>query len=231
MDIEQAAVLERFLERLASGEPLAYLIGKREFYGLDFIVTPDVLVPRPETELMVEFALVWLRNHPERLKAADVGTGSGCIAVALAKNKNDIKLIAVDRSYKALLVAQQNARSHQITQQINFVQADLLTPLAGPFDLLCANLPYIPSRDVIDSTVGQHEPRTALDGGTDGLEFIRRFINQLPSRLTPGGLALLEIEYRQGAATTTHCRTAFPNAKISILRDLAGLDRLLAIEV
>ena len=229
----EPAVLERLenlLSRLLTGEPLAYLTGQREFYGLDFLVTPAVLVPRPETELLVETAVEWLCANPARRTAVDVGAGSGCITVTLAKLVPRLQLTAVDRSPAALEIAGINAAAHQVAGRIAFVQGDLLSAFAGPLDLVCANLPYIPSADAAALPVARFEPFLALDGGPDGLELIRRLLAQLPRCLAPGGLALLEIEYRQGEQVQSLARTALPGARVSCLPDLAGLDRLIRIE-
>ncbi|MBN1371143.1 MAG: peptide chain release factor N(5)-glutamine methyltransferase [Anaerolineaceae bacterium] len=225
----QTEALESMLARLVKGVPLPYLTGRQEFYGLDFIVNDSVLIPRPETELLVERALGWLRTHPERHAAADVGSGSGCIAVTLARHTPNLRVAAVDRSPAALDVARQNARSHGVEARIDFFQADLLDSVPGSFDLVCANLPYIPSTDVDGLAVARHEPRLALDGGPDGLELIRRLLAQLPARLSPGGLALFEIEYRQGQSAAALAQAAIPAARVQILPDLSGLDRILEV--
>jgi len=229
---EQAAAFERLLSRLQQGEPLAYLTGNREFYGLSFRVTPEVLIPRPETELLVERALAWLRDHRERRVAADVGTGSGCIAVTLAVHGPDLHLFASDLSLPALRLARENARRHGVQERVSFVQADLLGVYhqQATFDLLCANLPYIPTAVLNQLAVGLWEPVLALDGGEDGLTSIRRLLAEARLRLSPGGLALLEIEAGQGEAACSLAREAFPGAQVRIHQDLAGLDRLVEVE-
>ena len=225
----QTQALESMLARLEKDVPLPYLTGRQEFYGLDFIVNDSVLIPRPETELLVERALNWLRAHPACSTAADVGAGSGCIAVTLARHTPDLRVAAVDRSPAALDVARQNARAHGVETHIDFIQADLLNSVPGPFDLICANLPYIPSADVDGLAVARHEPRLALDGGPDGLDLIRRLLAQLLTRLSPGGLALFEIEYRQGQSAAALAQAAIPAARVQILPDLSGLDRILEV--
>ena len=227
----QFQTLESMLARLEKGVPLPYLTGRQEFYGLDFVVNESVLIPRPETELLVERALGWLRAHPGCRAAADVGAGSGCITVTLARHTPDLRVAAVDRSPAALDVARQNARAHGLDARIDFFQADLLGSVPGPFDLICANLPYIPSTDVDGLTVARHEPRLALDGGPDGLDLIRRLLAQLPTRLSPGGLALFEIEYRQGQSAAALARAVCPSAQVQVLPDLASLDRILEISL
>jgi release factor glutamine methyltransferase len=230
LEDHQVRELNGFLERLISGEPLAYLTGHREFYGLDFEISPAVLVPRPETELLVEQALAWLADHPSRRCAVDVGTGSGCIAICLAHHIRDMSISAVDLSRPALQLARRNAEVHGVQDRVRFTQGDLLSALSGPFDLVCANLPYIPSQDVDVLPVSRSEPRIALDGGSNGLELIDRLLAQLPVRLSPGGLALLEIEYRQGQAACELASGAFPSAAVNLFSDLSGLDRLVQIQ-
>lgn len=230
----QAGALETALQRLESGEPLPYLLGHWEFYALDFTVSPAVLIPRPETELLVDTALAWLKAHPGPRRAIDVGTGSGCIAVSLAHHTRELTVIAADISGQALRVARQNALRHAVLDRLRLVQMDLLSALAvegAPLDLLCANLPYIPRHKLAALPVSRWEPRAALDGGEDGLDFIRRLLEQAPARLKPGGLALLEIEAGQGEPAQALARREFPQAHIQVLPDLAGLPRLLTIEV
>ncbi len=217
-------------DRAAAGEPLAYLTGRREFLGLDFEVTADVLVPRPETELLVEQALRWLGDRPAHV--IDVGTGSGIIAVSIAVNRPRARVSAIDRSLAALAVARRNAERHGVSDRIHFLEQDLLDPSAslGQADLICANLPYIPSDDLAALEVSRHEPRLALDGGPDGLDLIRRLISQSMSLLAPYGALLLEIEARQGTAVKALASSAYPDARVQVLRDLAGLDRVVFVE-
>ena len=226
----QFARLERLFERLEAGEPLPYLIGHWEFYGLDFEVTPAVLIPRPETEVLVERGIAWLRRHPSRRLAADIGTGSGCIAVAMAKHIPDLKVIAADRSWEALQVARRNAGRHNVTRQIHFVLDDLLSAASGPLDLACANLPYIPDEALASLAVSRYEPRGALSGGADGLASIRALIDDAPRWLSRGGLLLLEMQYDQGEAIARLAQSHFPGTQIEIIKDLAGLPRVVAIE-
>jgi release factor glutamine methyltransferase len=227
---EQSALLENGLKRLERGEPLPYIIRRREFYGLDFLVTPQVLIPRPETELLVEQALVWLRSHPGSRMAVDVGTGSGCIALAIAVNTQNLHVLAIDRSWEALNLARENLRHYAVQARVELVQADLLTAISKPVDLICANLPYIPSGDLKGLKVAQWEPRLALDGGQDGLDLIRQFLEQAPLCLAPGGMLLMEIEANQGQTALELAQRAFAGAQIVLLHDLAGLDRLVRIQ-
>jgi release factor glutamine methyltransferase len=226
---EMEQEFERLARRLVDGEPLPYLTGKQEFYGLDFAVNPDVLIPRPETELLVEFALQWLEAHPDRRHAVDVGTGSGCIAVTLAVKAPALQVTAVDISAEALDVARSNADHHRVTNRVRFLQVDLLEGIPGPFDLIAANLPYIPSDTLETLDVSRHEPKLALDGGPDGMDQIRTLLKQAPEKMATGGLVLLEIEAGQGEAALSLAKQAFPLGETRVLKDLAGRDRLVEI--
>ncbi len=228
---DQKAHLEGLVSRLQAGEPLPYLTGKQAFFGLNFAVSPAVLIPRPETELLVEEALAWLDAHPDAKSALDVGTGSGCIAISLATRKPWLAITATDLSPDALEIAKQNAETYQVRAQTTFEQADLLPFGDQSFDLVCANLPYIPSAKLGDVNTLAFEPTLALDGGADGLGLIRRLLEQLHQRLSNPALVLLETEATLGAETLALAKTAFQKAKVSLLQDLAGLDRLVRIEV
>jgi release factor glutamine methyltransferase len=223
------AAFNNAIELLRAGTPLPYLIGEWEFYGLKFQVTPDVLIPRPETELLVETALAWIKQHPDA-KAAEAGTGSGCIAISLAFMAQNLHITATDISPQALEVARRNATRHHVFDQIAFLENDLLSGLEGPFDLICANLPYIPTDTLRQLAVSRHEPLSALDGGEDGLVYIRRIIDQARDLLAEDGLLLLEIEERQGEAVSRLASEAFPGASIEVKPDLAGKPRLLVVQ-
>lgn len=227
---QQSVDLENLLARLEQGEPLPYVLGHWEFYGLDFWVTPAALIPRPETELLVERAIEWLRLRPQRRLAVDVGTGTGCIAVALGANILDLRVLACDVSAEALQVAQSNIRRHGLQDRLACLQVDLLPAAGRRFDLICANLPYIPSATLKTLAVARWEPCLALNGGPDGLEPVRRLLRQAPTALAPGGLLLLEIEANQGAQALELARLAFPLASRALLQDLAGRDRLVCIQ-
>jgi release factor glutamine methyltransferase len=252
LSTEQLSELEAGARRLEAGEPLPYLLGHWEFFGLDFIVTPAVLIPRPETELMVEQALSWLHTRfgtggASACRAVDVGCGSGCVAIALAANTPGLQVTAVDLSTQALEVARHNVERHGLAGQVTLAQADLLPQQPPIFDLICANLPYIPTGKLDDLPVARWEPRSALDGGPDGLVLIRRLLQQVVSRLAEhspeavfgagGGLLLLEIESSQGAAAGLLARQAFSlwkaqggEVRVDVLTDLAGMDRLVRVE-
>lgn len=230
----RAAALEALVKRLEGGEPLPYVLGEWEFFGLSFEVTPDVLIPRPETELLVESALARLKElRGDDLRVADVGTGSGCIAVSIAVNSPRVRVTATDISAAALDVARRNAARHGVQERIEFVQCDLLPCVeAGPvYHLIAANLPYIPTRTLHELPVYGREPTLALDGGADGLAAIRSLIEQAPQRLAPGGLLLVEIEASEGAAVLSLACDAFSEAEIHLHKDVAGRDRLLEVRL
>jgi len=226
----QKTELTALIARLKQGEPLPYLTGKQEFFGLSFEVSPAVLIPRPETELLVETALRWLRLHPAANSAVDVGTGSGCIAVSLAVNTPTLHIVATDISAEALVVAQRNAQVHHVEARITCVQADLIPKDLGRFDLICANLPYIPTRKLAEVNSLPFEPALALDGGLDGLAVIKRCLRLAPAHICMPGMLLFEIEATTGNAALALARKVFPQAEVSLLPDLAGRDRLISIE-
>ncbi len=217
--------------RRANREPLAYILGHREFYGLDFAVDPRALIPRPETELLVEHALSIARQHDLPLQIADVGAGSGAIAVTLAVHLPRATLYALDASAGALAVVAENSRRHHVVRRVRCLQSDLLLALPGPVDLITANLPYVTSEEWQDliPEIRDHEPRAALDGGPDGLDLIRRLLTTAGSYLCPGGALLLEIGASQGVAVTTLASKYFPQARVQVHPDYAGLDRLVII--
>ncbi|MBN2502784.1 MAG: peptide chain release factor N(5)-glutamine methyltransferase [Anaerolineales bacterium] len=222
--------LETALVQLEAGQPLPYVLGEWEFYGLKFMVTPDVLIPRPETELLVETAIAWLEAHPAQRRMGEVGTGSGCITISLAVNVPDLVAIASDVSIPACFVARTNVLRHIPCSQVAVVQDNLLAVNRGPFDLLCANLPYIPTGTLESLAVFGREPTLALDGGADGLDLIRQLLDLCPHLLAPGGMALFEIGAEQGKAAQQIARQAFPAAQVNVKSDLAGHARLLIIE-
>jgi release factor glutamine methyltransferase len=214
--------------RRAAREPVAYLVGRKEFYGLEFVVDRRVLVPRPETETLVDTALEWAKQRPGPLVIADVGTGSGCIAVALAVHLPQAHIYAIDLSSDALAVARQNVIRHHVDASVTLLTGDLLAPLPQPVDLLVSNPPYT-VLDEVDPGVRMHEPHLALDGGSDGLAVYRRLFAAAPSALRPGGALMLEIGATQARAVVDLARRAFPSAAVYVQRDLAGRDRVVAV--
>lgn len=231
---DQNSKFNQAIGKIQANVPLPYIIGHWEFYGLDFIINPSVLIPRPETELLVEQAINWLRSNPQRRQAADIGTGSGCIAVTLAHQIPDLEVIASDISQDALNIAEQNAQKHQVAQRIRFLQSNLLPPMdiwRAKRDLICANLPYIPTATLHTLKVFGREPTLALDGGVDGLNSIRKLLSEVHQYLQPGGFLLLEIDSSQGIAALILAQEAFPDAEVQLLPDLAGHARLIRVEV
>lgn len=222
-------LLDAGLSRLAEGVPLPYVLGWWEFYGRRFTINADVLIPRPETELLVELALSWLNQNPSRRRAADVGTGSGCIALTLALQTADLRVTAVDYSLSALRVAKVN-RDFWKVSSVELAASDLLSAAAGPFDLVTANLPYIPSKKLVNLKVARQEPLLALDGGADGLELINGLLADAQRWLAPGGLILLEIEAEHARSAPQAASRWLPEARIDMIRDLAGLPRVVRIQ-
>jgi release factor glutamine methyltransferase len=231
MGLDDLVRFRGFLYRRLAREPTAYIVGQREFYGLDLETTPAALIPRPETELLVEDALARAGRFEIPL-IVDVGTGNGAIAVALAVHLPQAVLVAIDLSREALALAVRNARRHGVEGRISFLQADLLASLAQPADIIVANLPYVSSGDweALPPEIREHEPRAALDGGPDGLREIARLLGQTPSHLRPGGSLLVELSPLQAAPALALARRCFPDAAARILPDAAGLDRLLAVD-
>lgn len=227
--VEQS-ILENALQRLERGEPLPFILGHWNFFGLDFKLNPATLIPRPETELLVELALEWLKKRPECRQVADVGTGSGCIAISLASQVPHLKVVATDISGQALRAAQANARIHNVSQQVSFLQTHLLEGIQINFDLICANLPYIPTQILASLAVKNREPNLALDGGADGLELIKALLKTAPQHLAQGGRLLMEIESSQAEAVCGLAVVAFPAGDIRVIRDLADRDRLLVVD-
>ena len=225
----QTRQLDDLLNQLIFGVPLAYLISHWSFFGYDFIVNPSVMIPRPETELLVEKALAWLCTNPSRLSMAEVGIGSGCISISLSKQISDLQICATDVSWTALQVAQQNIYQYSLNK-IFLVQSNLLDCIQKKFDLICANLPYIPSSTLETLSVSQHEPIRALDGGEDGLFFIKKFISAAPNYLAHKSLLLMEIESSQKEAVLNIANKYFHNSSIQVIEDLAHLPRLLMVQ-
>jgi release factor glutamine methyltransferase len=222
--------LSQAISQLENDVPLPYVLGHWEFYNLEFEISPAVLIPRPETELLVETAIQWLRSHPQCRRVADIGTGSGCIAISIAANIPNSRVTAVDISEAALEIAQKNAAKHALSDQIRFIHADLLNLPPLTFDLICANLPYIPTGTLHQLEIFGREPTLALDGGVDGLYLIRELIQDTPQYLAPGGLVLIEVEANQGNSALKLAQDHLQNIEISLHADLSGHDRLLSIQ-
>jgi release factor glutamine methyltransferase len=223
----------QLVTRRARHEPVAYLVGHHEFYGLDLLVSPAVLIPRPETELLVEIAIAlghasgqcpWI--------VADVGTGSGAIAVSLALNVPHARVYATDISAGALAVAEENCRRHGVSERVTLLRGCLLTPLPEAADCIVANLPYISRAEweSLPTGIAAYEPRSALDGGPDGLESIGELLASAGPYLRSGGAILLEIGATQGPSVTELAEEHFPLAQVDLLRDYAGLDRVVRVQ-
>ena len=231
---ECAAYLD-YVRRRRRREPTAYIVGHKEFYGLGFQVDSRVLVPRPETELLVEHAMhqidAWSRIGKEPV-VVDVGTGSGVVSISLAVHRDALSLYSVDCVADAIELAGVNASRHGVASRIRFLLGDLLDPLPESPDLIVANLPYV-GRDEWDGLqpeIAQYEPRVALDGGSGGLEVVHRLLAQAARKLRPGGMVLLEIGADQGERAAGLARSYFPQASIDILKDYSRLDRVLQLD-
>ncbi len=216
------------IERRFKREPTAYIVGHREFYGFDFCVDPNVLIPRPESELLVEKALKLAQKHV-LVTIAEVGTGSGAIAISLALNLPQAKIYATDISAAALKVALLNCHKHGVVNRVSLLFGDMLAPLPEPVDLIVANLPYVRTAELLQISALTFEPSLALNGGPDGLEKIRRLCAQISGKLRPSGYLLLEIGQGQEGAVTAFLKSLFPSAKIEVTADLSGIDRVVSL--
>lgn len=234
---DRRLLLLSYLERRVAFEPVAYILGHKEFYGLDFGVGPAVLIPRPETELLVEAALTaslrLLALKGRDLLVVDLGTGSGAVAVTLAVHQPRLALIAVDSSPAALEVARTNAMRHGVQARIKFRRGDLLQVVTEKIDLLVANLPYIASEEIerLMPDVKDYEPRQALDGGPNGTGVIERALEQAAGRMERPASLLFEIGDGQGHELSGFARRLYPDADIQVARDYAGLERILSIDL
>jgi release factor glutamine methyltransferase len=241
----QEARYREWLDQVAQGYPVPYLLGVVDFYGRTFQVSPAVLIPRPESEMLIDAARQWVSDRmaaaqgvaDERdLQLVDVGTGSGCLAVTLALELPAARVTAVDISAAALTIAQANGRRYGFepdSARLRFVQGNLLTAVAPPLDLVVANLPYVMDSEWTDLPDGVklYEPALALKGGVDGLDLIRDLLIQAGSRLHRPGAILIEIGWQQGAGAAQLARSLFPDARVFVKKDLADHDRLVMITV
>ncbi|NQW22491.1 MAG: peptide chain release factor N(5)-glutamine methyltransferase [SAR202 cluster bacterium] len=229
---QQQEALDAMLTRRYTREPLAYILGHREFYGINVRVTPAVLIPRSETEGLVEHALFMalMGMESRELTIADVGTGTGAIAINLALHLPAAKVYAVDVADEVLDVAAYNIRSHGVSDRVSLAIGDLLDAVPEPVDLIVANLPYIPTDRIptLQPEV-QKEPALALDGGPDGLDLIRRLLTQAEEKLKENGIILLEIDPEQVPVVQALALKHFPNGATSVEQDLAHMDRVLTI--
>ena len=225
---QQYETFGRLIERRFGHEPSAYIVGHRQFYGLDFYVDSNVLIPRPESELLVEEALKLVQNHAI-YTIAEVGTGCGAVAISLALSLPRAKIYATDISAPALKVALFNCQKHGVVNRICLLEGDMLRALPEPVDLIVANLPYVRESEMPQINTLNFEPSIALNGGSDGLEKIRRLCTRISDKLRPGGYLLLEIGQGQRRAVTTFLRSLFPLAKVEVIPDLSGIDRVVSL--
>jgi release factor glutamine methyltransferase len=231
-DERQRTAFRELVRRRAEGTPVAYLLGRREFYSLSFRVTPDVLIPRPETEFVVVTLLDLVRDYPasQPLRIADVGTGSGILAICAARQVDQAQITATDISAAALEVAKANASDHDVAQRIDFVHGDLLghTPADQRFDFIISNPPYVSHQELeqLSPGVKHHEPREALDGGPEGMSVISRLAAEAGQRLKPGGWLLCEISpmIHSKVERLLHAEGQFE--QLSTVNDLAQLPRV-----
>lgn len=225
--------LHDLVKRAGQHEPVAYLVGKTEFYSVEMEVSPDCLIPRPETELLVQRAIEFLRTRSGPQYVCDVCTGCGCIAVAIAKGFPDAKVTATDISDKALAVAARNVEKHQLQDRITLLCGDLFEPLVPhldvtQWDLIACNPPYVSTAEYekLDKNVRDYEPQQALLAGDDGLDVYRRLCESIDRFLKPGGALMLEIGYAQGPAVRTMLDAANLFAEVTIEKDLHNNDRI-----
>ncbi len=232
MEKETEERWEAFVQRRVSGEPLQYILGRQEFWSIDLKVDPRVLIPRPETEHLVEEALsILIKISSLKIPSVlELGTGSGAIAIALAKELPVLCMTATDLSMEALEVARENAKRAEVSHLIGFVRGDLLSPFrqGEVFDLILSNPPYLSEEEMegLPREVRQHEPIIALQGGRNGLEFYRRVIPQIPSYLKRGGWLLLEVGHTQARRVSELMEKVSSFGEIGIVRDLAGMERV-----
>lgn len=227
----QANEFGEYVQRCASGTALPYVLGWWEFYGRQFHVSPQVLVPRPETELMVEVSLQHLNRSADiRIHVLEVGCGSGCVIASLALEAPNHSYTATEFSWGALEVASRNLAHYRLQSDVGLVQADLASCVGQQQDLIVANLPYVPSARLNKLAVGKKEPRRALDGGSDGMNHLRQLVADLARILSPGGLAALEMDPDQFDEIEAHAAGKLPGCRTERYRDLAGHDRVLTIE-
>ncbi len=227
---EERSRLREYVRRRAEHEPLQYILGKANFYGLDVAVDPHVLIPRPETELLAERAIRWLKDHPNAL-CLDIGTGSGCIPIAACLHERTSRWLGIDMSHEALDVAHRNAVAHSVQDRFEMQVLDILDTMPmGRFQLITMNPPYIPPDEIetLQPEVRLHEPHTALTDNADGLRFYRRFAEIAPDIMAPGGVALLEIGHGQKDDVGQILRDR--GLSCSIVDDMAGIPRLAIVE-
>lgn len=233
---QSIAQLQKYMNRRLLGEPLAYILGTCEFYGIEFLVDRSVLIPRPETELLVDLAVKAAESLVEAGISspviADIGTGSGCIAIALAAKLPGARIYGTDISSEALKVAAANCHKNGVDSRITLLEGDLCAPLPGQLNVVTANLPYVRT-DEITSLARElsWEPRLALDGGADGLKYIERLIDDIAEKLAPGAVLLLELGLGQAQAVLHLARNRMTGSVAQAHKDLAGIDRIAEVKI
>lgn len=230
LSANQKILFDACVRRRAKREPFQYITRRQEFYGLEFEVTPDVLIPRPETEILVEEAIKLLSNL-ENPQFCEIGVGSGCISVSILANVASAKAVGVDISKAALNIAYRNAERHNVAERLTLLESDVFSNVTGKFDLIASNPPYIPARDIeaLQAEVRDHEPHSALDGGEGGLAIVERIISQSPELLLPNGRLLLEIGWDQAEKVGTLFGTHIWITP-EFLLDLQGIERIVKAE-
>jgi release factor glutamine methyltransferase len=218
------------VQRRRKGEPSAYITENREFYGLDFFVNQHVLIPRPETELLVDKAIDMAKKRSYKT-IVDAGTGSGAVAVCLALNLPEAVIYATDISAQALKVASRNCQGHNVQDRITLLEGNLLEPLTEPVGMIVGNLPYVRNADMQGVNTAGYEPETALNGGEDGLEYIISIAGQSVSKLMRGGAILLETGQGQSQAASQQLKRIYPYGEVYIFRDLAGIERVVSLSL
>ena len=233
VDGQQLAQLRQFVKRASEHEPIAYLVGRCEFYSLPLSITPDCLIPRPETENLVEKAISFLRNRSGSQHVLDLCTGSGCIAAAIAKNVNDSQIVATDISDAALKVAAENIEKLKLADKVKLLCGDLFNPIIeglddGRFDLIVSNPPYVSEAeyDGLDKNVKEYEPSSALLAGTDGLDIYKRIAKRVDGFIKPDGILMMEMGYAQGPAVHDLLEKTDTFKTITIEKDFANNDRI-----
>lgn len=230
--VEKLAAL---CQRRANYEPIQYMLGSQEFYGREFMVAPGVLIPRPETEILIEQVIRYAKqiwpDTTRSLEVVDIGTGSGAIPITLASEQPQWRVSTVDISPEAIAIASQNAKSLGVEKQVRFLQGDLVEPLLlekAQLDILVSNPPYIPSADIeeLDKEVREFEPRLALDGGADGLDFYRRICGALPKLMRPTALVGFEVGIHQARDVASLLQSIGQMQHVKIIPDLAGIERV-----
>ena len=241
ISLRLSKAIEKLVTRRALGEPVAYILGSKEFYGLNFLVNKNVLIPRPESEWLVDESIKSVKRDEKSIKSKkqnilDMGTGSGCIIIALTKSLygpstlKTFDLFASDISPDALIVAQKNAKNLGVTN-INFIESDLFEKIDSSlkFDIIIANLPYVPENDTNDST--KFEPKNAIFAPDNGTEIIKKFLAQAKNYLSNNGTILIELDPRNAMEIKSCAKENFPNATIELAKDLADFDRYLTIQL